>query len=67
MVHDTLNHHLDLKVNKLDIEAMKKAITYFIGTHDFRAFVTENSIKDNCVRTITNASITLEIQLGGMS
>jgi tRNA pseudouridine38-40 synthase len=45
---------------KLDIEAMKKAITYFIGTHDFRAFVTENSIKDNCVRTITNASITLD-------
>ena len=36
---------------------MEEAIKYFVGTHDFRAFVTENSIKDNCIRTITEASI----------
>ena len=41
----------------LNLEAMEEAIKYFVGTHDFRAFVTENSIKDNCVRTITKASI----------
>ena len=42
---------------ELNIEAMKEAIKYFIGTHDFRAFVTENKEKENCVRTITSASI----------
>ncbi len=44
----------------LDVEAMKKAITYFIGTHDFRAFVTDNKEKENCVRTITSAKIKQE-------
>lgn len=42
---------------KLNIEAMKEAIKVFIGTHDFRAFVTENKEKENCIRTITKASI----------
>ena len=42
---------------KLDIKSMKKAIKVFKGTHDFRAFVTENKDKANCVRTITKASI----------
>ena len=28
------------------------------GEHDFRAFVTENNVKENCVRTIYEASIT---------
>lgn len=42
---------------KLDIKRMKKAIKVFLGTHDFRAFVTENREKENCVRTITKASI----------
>ena len=42
---------------ELNNEAMKEAIKYFIGTHDFRAFVTENKEKENCVRTITSASI----------
>ena len=36
---------------------MKEAIKNFIGTHDFRAFVTENKEKNNCVRTITDAYI----------
>ena len=41
----------------LDIDQMKKGISYFLGTHDFRAFVTENKDKDNCIRTITEAKI----------
>ncbi len=43
--------------HELDIESMSKAIKYFIGTHDFRAFVTENKEKENCIRTIDKASI----------
>lgn len=43
---------------KLDIEKMKQAIEYFIGNHDFRAFVTDNKEKENCIRTITKATIT---------
>ena len=42
---------------QLDIKAMKKAIKVFLGTHDFRAFVTENKKKENCIRTITKVSI----------
>lgn len=41
----------------LNTEAMKEAIKYFVGTHDFRAFVTENKEKNNCVRTITSAYV----------
>ena len=42
---------------KLDINNMKKAIKYFLGEHDFRAFVTDNKEKENCIRTITKATI----------
>ncbi len=42
---------------KLDIDNMSKAITYLIGTHDYRFFVTENNDKENCTRTIFNATI----------
>ena len=44
----------------LNFEAMKKAIKYFEGEHDFRAFVTDNKEKANCIRTITNAYIEKE-------
>lgn len=43
--------------HKLNVGKMKKAIKYFKGTHDFRAFVTENKDKKNCVRTINTAKI----------
>ena len=36
---------------------MKEAIKCFLGKHDFRAFVTDNKEKENCVRTITEATI----------
>ena len=42
---------------KLDIDEMKRAIKVFEGIHDFRAFVTENKEKENCVRTIYKTSI----------
>ena len=41
----------------LNVEAMKKAINYFVGEHDFRAFVTDNKEKINCIRTIYEANI----------
>ena len=37
----------------LNIEKMKEAIKVFLGEHDYRAFVTQNKEKDNCIRTIT--------------
>ncbi len=41
----------------LDVSKMRKAIRFFEGEHDFRAFVTENRVKENCVRTIYDVSI----------
>jgi tRNA pseudouridine38-40 synthase len=41
----------------LDIKSMKEAIKYFLGKHDFRAFVTDNKEKENCVREITKVNI----------
>ncbi|MBR6948596.1 MAG: tRNA pseudouridine(38-40) synthase TruA [Bacilli bacterium] len=45
---------------QLNVEKMSEAIKYFVGKHDFRAFVTENKEKENCVRTITKASIMVD-------
>lgn len=42
---------------KLDVNSMKEAIKYFLGKHDFRAFVTDNKEKENCVREITKVDI----------
>jgi len=42
---------------KLNVENMRKAITFFKGEHDFRAFVTDNQEKENCIRTITYTDI----------
>jgi len=41
----------------LDVDKMRKAISYFVGVHDFRAFVTENILKENCVREIFEVKI----------
>ncbi|MBR6137359.1 MAG: tRNA pseudouridine(38-40) synthase TruA [Bacilli bacterium] len=43
--------------HELDIDSMKEAIKYFEGEHDFRAFVTDNKEKENCIRTITYTNI----------
>ncbi len=39
---------------------MKKSIKVFEGEKDFRAFVTENKDKENCIRTIYKTSIKKE-------
>ena len=41
----------------LNVSKMRDAIQFFKGEHDFRAFVTENRVKDNCVRCIYDVSI----------
>ena len=43
--------------HKLNIEKIKKASEIFLGEHDFRAFVTENKEKENCVRRIDEIKI----------
>jgi tRNA pseudouridine38-40 synthase len=42
---------------KLDVESMKKACQYFVGTHDFAAFKTSGSSVKTTVRTITELYI----------
>lgn len=44
----------------LNVDKMKEAINVFLGTHDFRAFVTESKEKENCVRTITYVNVEQE-------
>lgn len=53
--HYVYQHNYDL-----DVKKMQEAIVYFVGTHDFRAFVTENYLKENCIRTIQEAYITYD-------
>lgn len=42
---------------KLNIEKMSEGIKYFVGEHDFRAFVTDNKEKENCIRNIEKAIV----------
>lgn len=42
---------------KLNSNSMRNALEYFKGTHDFRAFVTDNKEKENCIRTIEEVSL----------
>ena len=42
---------------KLNVEKMQEGIKYLLGEHDFRAFVTESKEKENCVRTISKATV----------
>ena len=44
----------------LRLKEMQDAITYFVGEHDFRSFVTENETKENCVRTIRLATCQID-------
>lgn len=41
----------------LDLEAMRKAAGYFIGTHDFKTFCANKKMKKSTVRTITSVTI----------
>lgn len=42
---------------QIDIEKMKKAIKYFEGTHNFRAFISSEDKRENTTRTIISANI----------
>lgn len=42
---------------QIDIDKMKKAIKYFEGEHNFRAFISSEDKRENTTRTITSASI----------
>lgn len=44
----------------LDLEAMRKAAAYLIGTHDFKAFCTDRKDGKPTVRTITDITIVEE-------
>jgi tRNA pseudouridine38-40 synthase len=56
--YSPLERNLVFQYNyQLNLEAMADAIKVFVGRHDFRAFVTDNKEKENCVRTIFYASI----------
>lgn len=46
--------------NDLDINKMKEAIKYFIGTHNFKSFTKVDDKKENFVRTIYEANIKIE-------
>ena len=43
----------------LNIDKMKEGIQYLIGKHDFKAFVSDECIKSNYVRTIKEADISI--------
>lgn len=44
----------------LNVDKIKDAIQVFLGTHDFRAFVTESKEKENCIRTINYVNVEQE-------
>jgi len=39
---------------KIDFDILKKSLDYFIGTHDFRAFRSNEDLRENTMRTIDN-------------
>ena len=53
-IYRNLETHIPQKLN---IEDMKKAITYFVGEHDFKAFKASGTSSKNSVRTIYDAKI----------
>ena len=58
--YNPIEHNYVYQYNKkLDIDAMRKALSYFIGKHDFRAFTKTNSAKEDCVRCIYEATISI--------
>ncbi len=49
--------------HELNIDNMKECAKVFLGEHDFRAFVTENKEKLNCIRNISNVEINLKDEI----
>lgn len=53
-----LSRGRELRINDYaDIDKMRAALPYLMGTHDFTSFVARKSGKTNMVRTILNATI----------
>lgn len=56
--YNVFKRNYEYQYNKtLNVNKMLEAITYFMGTHDFRSFCKEEKVKENCIRTITKATI----------
>lgn len=53
-------HYVYQYGKKLDIEKMKEAIQYFVGTHDFESFTPTKDKRDNYVRTINYVNIEVD-------
>jgi tRNA pseudouridine38-40 synthase len=53
--HTQFHHH-----GRLDIESMKRAIKYFIGTYDFTSFASRRSTKTSHIRTLFDACIVVD-------
>lgn len=65
VVNSTLPHVFDRRYvhvveEPLDIEAMRRAAAYLLGTHDFKAFTSAGKSKKSTVRTIDNIEIDKE-------
>ena len=53
-IYRDLEYHMPIK---LDVEAMKKAIKYFEGEHDFKGFKASGTSSKSSVRTIYSANV----------
>ena len=56
-IYRNIAYHIS---TKLDIEKMKKAVKYFEGEHDFKAFRSSGTSSKNSVRTIYSANMITE-------
>ena len=56
-IYRNISYHMPIK---LDVEEMKKAIKYFEGEHDFKAFKSSGTSSKSSVRTIYKADIITE-------
>lgn len=56
-IYRNLSYHVSKKLN---IEKMQKAISYFIGEHDFSSFKSSGTSSKSSVRTIYNATVVKE-------
>ena len=53
-IYRGLEYHMPIK---LDVEKMKKAVKYFVGTHDFKAFKSSGTSSKSSVRQIYTAEV----------
>ena len=56
-IYRNISYHMPIKLN---VEEMKKAIKYFEGKHDFKAFKSSGTSSKSSVRTIYSAQILVE-------